>query len=219
MLASAALGKTYTPEDLFRDFPDIEKYRDDYGGFGDGLFKDKKILEKLGLVYEDTYWYGKAWSEGLLMESLEEGKRAIWNTQNSLFTNTGHYIELELKDGKLWLNDPNGANYKSTNPILKDILENGITPEDFKKYGGRFYIFDTADSGATEKSDEAILNEILGKRTTTGTSEDLSEKALEDLGTDTARKEHTLIENQDTSARTTKKFSLYNWTRHIRKNN
>ena len=44
MLASAALGYTYTPADLFRDFPDIDKYRDGYGGFGDGLFKNKEII-------------------------------------------------------------------------------------------------------------------------------------------------------------------------------
>lgn len=171
MLASAALGYLYTPADLYKDFPDIDKYRDDYGGFGDGLFKDKTIMEKLNLKLENengvAYYEGKAWNEGLLMDSLEDGKRAIWCTQNKVFTTTGHYIELELKDGKIWLNDPNGANYKSLEPTLKNILENGCTPEEFRKYGGRFYIFDVANSDEAgknftgEKSNEELIDEIL----------------------------------------------------------
>lgn len=198
MLASAALGYTYTPADLFRDFPDIDKYRDGYGGFGDGLFKNKEIMEKLNLKLENEngtpYYEGKAWGEGLLMDSLEEGKRAIWCTQNELFTTSGHYIEVELRDGKIWLNDPNGANYKSTNPTLHDILTNGCAPEQLKKYGGRFYIFDVANSEANtpigEKSNEVLMDEILKKgsptpttpttpttstRTITGTRKDFNE--------------------------------------------
>ena len=182
MLASAALGRSkdnpYTPEDLYRDFPDIDKYRDGYGGFGDGLFRDKKIMEKLNLKLENEngrpYYEGKAWGEGLLMDSLEDGKRAIWCTQNKIFTDSGHYIELELKDGKIWLNDPNGANYKSMDPTLKNILENGCTPEQFKKYGGRFYIFDVANSEANaptgEKSNEVLMDEILKKGSPTPTT-------------------------------------------------
>ena len=178
MLASAALGYTYTPADLYRDFPDIDKYRDGYGGFGDGLFRNKKIMEKLNLTLENEngrpYYEGKAWNEGILMDSLEEGKRAIWCTQNKLFTDSGHYIELELKDGKIWLNDPNGANYDSMNPTLRDILDNGCTPEQLKKYGGRYYIFDVANSEANgltgEKSNEALMDEILKKEPQTPTS-------------------------------------------------
>ena len=180
MLASAALGYLYTPEDLYKDFPDIDKYRDGYGGFGDGLFKDKEIMEKLNLKLENengtAYYEGKAWNEGRLMDALEDGKRAIWCTQNKTFTDSGHYIELELKDGKIWLNDPNGANYQSMEPTLKNILENGCTPEEFKKYGGRFYIFDVANSEEAgknytgEKSNEVLMSEILEEAPQTPTT-------------------------------------------------
>lgn len=179
MLVSAAMGRydnPYTPDELFKDFPWITKYRDSYGGFGDGIFKDKELMEKLNLKLENEngnpYYEGKAWTDGLLMDALEEGKRAIWCTQNKLFTDSGHYIELELKDGKIWLNDPNGENYQSMNPTLRNILDNGCTPEEFKKYGGRFYIFDVANSEGTgktstqEKSNEVLMNEILEKGST-----------------------------------------------------
>ena len=173
MLASAALGYEYTPADLYADFPDINKYRDGMGGFGDGLFKDEKILERLNLSFENEDgkpYFGNAWGDyftpedGLLMKALREGKRAIWNTQKNIFTKSGHYLEVELKNDKIWINDPNGGNYLSNNPTLIDILNNGCDPKELRKYGGRFYIFDVANTGntnASEKSDEVLIKEIL----------------------------------------------------------
>ena len=168
MIISEALGKTYTPDQLYKDFPYIEKYRDDYG-FGDGLLKDKQILETFGIEYEDVYWEQKAWGEGLLSEAFQNDKRIIWST-NSI-TGNGHYLELELtKDGKVCINDPYKPDYDfPRTSTIGDMLNNGCNIEDLRKFGGHFYVFDVEDSKKTgnnytgEKSNEELLDEILKK--------------------------------------------------------
>lgn len=168
MIISEALGKEYTPDQLYKDFPYIEKYRGDYG-FGDGLLKDKQILETFGIEYEDVYWEQKAWGEGLLSEALQNDKRIIWST-NSI-TGNGHYLELELtKDGKVCINDPYKPDYDSPRTsTIGDMLNNGCNIEDLRKFGGHFYVFDVEDSKKTgnnytgEKSNEELLDEILKK--------------------------------------------------------
>ncbi len=121
----------------------------------------KDYSEKYGInITSETFAWEKAWSDGRLMELLSEGQPVIFNARNdSVFTEGGHYIVLYglTDDGKILVRDPNGANYNSQNPILKDGFENGFDPEYFKTLGGQYFTFDV-----TPKSEnvQTVLDEI-----------------------------------------------------------
>ena len=179
---SQALGRKYTPENLFKDFPYIINYHTNGSGYADSFMKDGRLLNDvnskygINLKFEDNYYYGKAWGEkghleeGNLVEALKDGKVAIWRTSDERFTTTGHYMTVNLtEDGKLWITDSNSKNWYVSD--LQDGYKNGFSLEEIARCGGCFYIFSndstktvtTTTTKTIKNDDDTIANEILQK--------------------------------------------------------
>lgn len=167
MLWSAATGKIHTPEELMKNHPEYGRYYRDGEGCADSLMQNEEALAEMNLNFEGNYYWQEAWGNGKLVEALENGYTAVWRTQNENFTGTGHYLAITgiTEDGKILVNDPNGENYMSNNPILVEGFKNGFDPELFSTFGGNFYVYSVKDDTTTTKTsprdEEDVLEDIL----------------------------------------------------------
>lgn len=100
------------------------------------LFADS--AEELGLG-EVTQAFD--WSQGV-EDALKNGQLVITNQRGGPFTKGGHYILLTgiTEDGKVLVNDPNGANY--TLPIMQDGFENGFKRTWISTHSACYWIYE-----------------------------------------------------------------------------
>ena len=138
MVATYLTDTVYTPADLAERF--ASKYA--WQGTSASIFPDSEEL--LGLNYDKTTY---RWEEEY--EALKNGQVIVTLVgAGNIFTNGGHYIVLAglTEDGKIIVNDPNGANYKR----LKNGFENGFYPEDIAYDNHGYFIWERKDAPLEE---------------------------------------------------------------------
>lgn len=116
MVASYLTGYDYTPDILARYF-------------GGSAENNIVRLENASDALQLPYW--KSENVHKTIAALKDGKIAIaMMGSNSVFTSTQHFIVLTgiTEDGKILVNDPNGANYE--NWLLQNGLANGFREAD-----------------------------------------------------------------------------------------
>lgn len=81
------------------------------------------------------------WSQGV-EDALKNGQLVITNQRGGPFTKGGHYILLTgvTEDGKVLVNDPNGANYSL--PLLQDGFENGFKVTWVSTHSACYWIYE-----------------------------------------------------------------------------
>ena len=126
MVASYYNDTDIMPDEL------AQKYRG-YGsksGTDQGIFE--KTAEELNLPFQEQVHYSTAKDLDTVVNALNEGCVVVAKAkQNSVFTDSGHYIVLTgvSDDGKIYVNDPNKYNYN--NSMLADGYSNGFDQEKF----------------------------------------------------------------------------------------
>ena len=226
MVLSYLKDTTILPSDLVVSSDEVDEYHKNYnkyrvtGGSSHSLFTD--TADEWGVTVENYYW-GEAWGEGKLMEALANGQPVIFNAHDdSVFTGGGHFIVLTglTEDGKIMVNDPNGANYMSGNQILKDGFENGFDPEYFKGLSGNYFVYsakDTSEFGTTTETTTArptsvILKEI--KESAAGTADaNLVDSLVESLSSNVKTITQSIYNRLNQQQITFQKYSeipLYN---------
>ena len=85
------------------------------------------------------------WNAGQVEQALRDGCIVISNQRGGKFTSSGHYIVLTgiSEDGKVYVNDPNGANWEKGN--LKDGFENGFNYTDISYTSAAYWIYEPKD--------------------------------------------------------------------------
>lgn len=144
MVASYLNDIYYQPDKLARQFGNYNTANGSYWI----LMEDSAEVLGLGLQ-ERTY------STKKVMEALANGQVIIALQSKGLFTGGGHFIVLTglTEDGKILVNDPNGANY-SKNKTLINGFKNGFTPEQVFENGGPYWIYDKK----VEQKDKAFFS-------------------------------------------------------------
>ena len=109
------------------------------------IFNATAKKEGIPLVTEgankDYHYFG--WEKAY--KALQNGQLVISLQTEGLFTSGGHFILLTglTEDGKVLVNDPNGANYNKSS--LKDGFENGFTTKQITQNGTCFWIYEKKD--------------------------------------------------------------------------
>ena len=133
MVASYLLDDpTLTPDILAEQFG---KYNTSCGSAW-SLFIDSAEVLGLGEVKQVHDWNG-----GDVEQALRDGCIVISNQRKGVFTKSGHYIVLTgiTEDGKVMVNDPNGANW--TDPSMIDGFENGFKHTDVSYTSAAYWIY------------------------------------------------------------------------------
>ena len=101
-----------------------------------------KALKDFNIEIVAEYYGKKQWSK--VYQALEEGHLVISYQSPGLFTQVGHFFLLTglTEDGKVWVNDPNGMNYKRFVDELKDGYKNGFHPDSITRNGGNYYVLE-----------------------------------------------------------------------------
>lgn len=131
MVASYLQNVEYSPADLAKQFGNYNTERGSYWI----LFEDSAEVLELDLQ-ERTY------SEKTVMEALRNGQVVIALQSEGLFTDGGHFIVLTglTEDGKILVNDPNGANYYKNRTLMKGFAY-GFTSKQVFANGGPYWIY------------------------------------------------------------------------------
>ena len=140
MVSTYLLDVEYLPDELAEEFG---RYNTAEGSYWI-LFEDS--AEVLGLnLQERTYDYDK------VMDALANGQVVISLQRRGLFTGGGHFICLVglTEDGKILVNDPNGANYNK-NKTLINGFENGFTEDQVFAAAGPCWIYEEKTSAVAE---------------------------------------------------------------------
>lgn len=127
MVSTYLTGEEHLPDEFARRFNNYEA-------------SNIQRMEAASTVMDLTYTKTTLWTD--VMDALEEGKVVIVLLgKKSSFTGTQHTVVLTglTWDGKILVNDPNGANYKKA--ALKEGFEYGFPPEMMRKgfSGGWIY--------------------------------------------------------------------------------
>lgn len=131
-----AMVATYLTDTVYSPIELAERFGDKYAWHGTSasIFPDSEEL--LGLDYDRT-----TYSWDVVYEALKNGQVAVaLVNSNSIFTNGGHYIVLAglMPDGKIIVNDPNGANYTK----LANGFKNGFYPIDISYGASGYFIWE-----------------------------------------------------------------------------
>lgn len=101
-----------------------------------------KALDDFNIEVVEEYYGKKQWPK--VYKALEEGHLVISYQSPGLFTQVGHFFVLTglTEDGRVWVNDPNGMNYKRFVDELKDGYKNGFHPNSITRNGGNYYVLE-----------------------------------------------------------------------------
>ena len=140
MAATYLKDEQYLPDQLAKQFGSYNTPRGSYWI----LFEDS--AEGLGLNLQE-----RTNDTDKVLEALANDQIVIALQSTGLFTGGGHFILLVgmTDDGKIMVNDPNGANY-TKNKTLMDGFEEGFTPRQVFKDGGPYWIYAKKDIQLTE---------------------------------------------------------------------
>lgn len=145
MVATYLTDTVYTPVELAERF--ASRYA--WHGTSASIFPDSEEL--LGLNYDKTTY---SWDEAYA--ALKNGQIIVTLVgAGNIFTNGGHYIVLTgvTKDGKILVNDPNGANYTK----LANGFKNGFYPEDIAYDNHGYFIWERKDAPIAEISNGSFF--------------------------------------------------------------
>ena len=140
MVTTYLLGKECLPDELAETFGD---YNTEKGSLWI-LFEDSG--EQLGLNLQE-----RTDDEEKVIEALKNNQVVISLQGPGLFTSGGHFIVLIglTADGKIMVNDPNGANYEKNNALI-DGFSNGFTEKQVFENGGPYWIYQKKELPKTE---------------------------------------------------------------------
>ena len=142
MVASYLLDEELFPDEMAKQFG---KYNTDEGSYWI-LFEDSAV--ELGLGFQE-----RTDNTNTVMKALENGQVVIALQHAGLFTGGGHFIVLVdlTDDGKIIVNDPNGANYTKNNTMVEGFT-NGFTPRQVFQDGVQYWIYDKKEAKNIEIS-------------------------------------------------------------------
>lgn len=131
MVASYLQDVEYSPADLAKQFGNYNTEKGSYWI----LFEDSAKV--LGLDLQERTYDTK-----VVMEALRNGQVVIALQGKGLFTDGGHFIVLTglTEEGKILVNDPNGANYYKNSTLIKGFAQ-GFTPKQVFADGGPYWIY------------------------------------------------------------------------------
>lgn len=142
MVASYLLDEELLPDEMAKQFGE---YNTDEGSYW-VLFEDS--AKELGLGFQE-----RTANTNEVMEALRNGQVVISLQHAGLFTGGGHFIVLVglTEDGKIIINDPNGANYTKNNTMIEGFA-NGFTPRQVFQDGVQYWIYDKKEAKNIEIS-------------------------------------------------------------------
>lgn len=142
MVASYLLDKEILPDEMAKQFGE---YNTEEGSCW-VLFEDS--AKELGLGFQE-----RTENTNKVMEALEAGQVVVSLQHTGLFTGGGHFIVLVglTEDGKIIVNDPNGANYTKNNTMINGFV-NGFTPRQVFQDGVQYWIYDKKEAKDIEIS-------------------------------------------------------------------
>lgn len=142
MVSTYLLDTDITPDELAIKFG---KYNTEKGSAW-VLFEDSAKVLRLNLQERTS-------STKKVIEALENNQVVIALQKPGLFTTGGHFIVLVglTEDGKIIVNDPNGANY-TKNRTLINGFKNGFNESDVFENGGPYWIYGRKDAKKIEYS-------------------------------------------------------------------
>lgn len=140
MVATYLLDVEYMPDELAKAFG---RYNTPNGSYWI-LFEDS--AKALGLNLQE-----RTNSEKKVMQALANGQVVISLQRAGLFTGGGHFITLVglTEDGKILVNDPNGANYWKGG-ALANGFKNGFSKNQVFEAGGPYWIYEVKTSAVAE---------------------------------------------------------------------
>lgn len=157
MVASYLLDKEILPDEMAVQFGE---YNTDEGSYWI-LFEDS--AEELGLGFQK-----RTENTNKVMEALRNGQVVVSLQHPGLFTGGGHFIVLVglTSDGKIIVNDPNGANYTKNNTMIEGFT-NGFTPSQVFQDGVQYWIYDkkTPNTNIEIQKDESATRNIINENT------------------------------------------------------
>lgn len=157
MVASYLLDKEILPDVMARQF---SEYNTDEGSYW-VLFEDS--AEELGLGFQE-----RTEDSNKVMEALKNNQVVVSLQHPGLFTGGGHFIVLVglTPDGKIIVNDPNGANYTKNSTMIEGFA-NGFTPNQVFQDGVQYWIYDkkTPNTNIEIQKDESATGNIINENT------------------------------------------------------
>ena len=147
MVASYLKDAEYKPDELASQFGN---YNTEDGSYWI-LFEDSAKI--LGLNLQE-----RTDDTNAVMAALKNGQVVVALQREGIFTSSGHFIVLVglTSDGRIIVNDPNGANYKKD--ILKNGFANGFSTDEVFQCGGPYWIYAPKEAHYKEKTITLKLN-------------------------------------------------------------